>query len=74
LYGYIRQDENAAVQGESAGIFRLVEQTGGPIIITDRDTPVLKLVPHREVGLEDFPHRDPADRIWQRRRVSVRRW
>ncbi len=28
--------------------FRQVEQTGVPLIITDRGTPVLKLVPFRE--------------------------
>ena len=28
--------------------FRTVERTGQPLIITDRGTPVLKLVPYRE--------------------------
>ena len=29
-------------------LFRQVERTGKPIIITDRGTPVLKLAPYRE--------------------------
>ncbi len=29
-------------------LFRQVERTGQPIVITDRGTPVLKLVPYRE--------------------------
>ena len=29
-------------------IFREVERTGKPIVITDRGTPVLQLVPYRE--------------------------
>jgi len=29
-------------------LFRQVERTGQPIIITDRGTPVLKLMPYRE--------------------------
>lgn len=29
-------------------LFRKVERTGKPIIITDRGTPVLKLAPYRE--------------------------
>lgn len=29
-------------------LFRQVERTGTPIIITDRGTPVLKLTPYRE--------------------------
>jgi len=29
-------------------LFRQVEQTGQPLVITDRGTPVLKLVPYRE--------------------------
>ena len=29
-------------------LFRQVERTGQPLIITDRGAPVLKLVPHRE--------------------------
>lgn len=29
-------------------LFRQVERTGQPIIITDRGTPVLKLAPYRE--------------------------
>ncbi len=28
-------------------LFRQVEQTGQPLVITDRGTPVLKLVPYR---------------------------
>lgn len=29
-------------------LFRQVERTGQPIVITDRGTPVLKLVPYRD--------------------------
>ena len=29
-------------------LFRQVERTGQPIVITDRGTPVLKLMPYRE--------------------------
>ena len=29
-------------------LFRQVERTGQPIVITDRGTPVLRLVPYRE--------------------------
>jgi prevent-host-death family protein len=29
-------------------LFRQVEQTGQPIVITDRGVPVLKLIPYRE--------------------------
>jgi len=29
-------------------LFRQVERTGQPLVITDRGTPVLKLVPYRE--------------------------
>jgi prevent-host-death family protein len=29
-------------------LFRQVEHTGQPIVITDRGTPVLKLIPYRE--------------------------
>jgi len=29
-------------------LFRQVERTGKPLVITDRGTPVLKLIPYRE--------------------------
>ena len=35
-------------------IFRQVEQTGQPVVITDRGTPVLKLSPYKE---------DPAEAL-----------
>ena len=35
-------------KAHALAIFRQVEQTGEPVVITDRGTPVLKLTPFRE--------------------------
>ena len=35
-------------KAQALALFRQVEQTGKPIIITDRGTPVLRLAPYRE--------------------------
>lgn len=35
-------------KAQALELFRQVERTGKPIIITDRGTPVLKLVPYRD--------------------------
>ena len=44
-------------------LFRQVERTGQPLIITDRGTPVLKLTPYRE---------DPKDALKALRETVVR--
>lgn len=58
-------------------LFRQVEQTGVPLVITDRGTPVLKLIPFREdplAGLAllrdtvvryDAPTEPVADAEWE---------
>ena len=38
----------ARFKAQALELFRQVERTGQPIVITDRGTPVLKLVPYRE--------------------------
>lgn len=53
----------ARFKAKALEYFRQVEQTGVPIIITDRDTPVLKLVPYRE---------DAADRLRMLRDTVVK--
>ncbi len=35
-------------KAQALEIFRRVQQTGQPVVITDRGTPVLKLIPFRE--------------------------
>ncbi|OGU34867.1 MAG: prevent-host-death protein [Gemmatimonadetes bacterium RIFCSPLOWO2_12_FULL_68_9] len=35
-------------KAQALELFRQVERTGKPLVITDRGTPVLKLVPYRE--------------------------
>ena len=35
-------------KAQALELFRQVERTGQPLIITDRGTPVLKVVPYRE--------------------------
>ena len=57
--------------------FRLVEQTGKPLVITDHGDPVLKLVPYRADPREallalrdtvvryDAPTRPVADKDWE---------
>jgi prevent-host-death family protein len=58
-------------------LFRQVERTGKPIIITDRGTPVLKLAPYREdptaalLGLRETvvkyraPMKPVGDKDWE---------
>jgi prevent-host-death family protein len=38
----------ARFKAQALELFRQVERTGQPIVITDRGTPVLKLVPYKE--------------------------
>lgn len=35
-------------KAQALEIFRQVQSTGQPVVITDRGTPVLKLIPYRE--------------------------
>jgi prevent-host-death family protein len=35
-------------KAQALELFRQVERTGAPIVITDRGTPVLKVMPYRE--------------------------
>jgi len=50
-------------KARALAIFRQVEQTGRPVVITDRGKPVLKLVPYRD---------DPAAALQTLRDTVVR--
>ncbi|MGH7530172.1 MAG: type II toxin-antitoxin system Phd/YefM family antitoxin [Gemmatimonadales bacterium] len=39
-------------KAQALQLFRQVERTGQPIVITDRGTPVLKVVPYRDEDAE----------------------
>jgi prevent-host-death family protein len=64
-------------KAQALELFREVERTGQPIIITDRGTPVLKVTPYREdpdaalrvlretVVKYDAPTQPVADEDWE---------